>query len=163
MGDDYWVSAVKCYSSMSYQVSQCQWNETRMTNCTAMSGGDITELLDIVGLSQLGGYLNTLPVALYLHWDPRLYSTNIISETTLTYAFSSSTFHFQGDSEYRAPRVCDYINMYGLVASSMVELLSNGYFGTLSIPTRGENSNAVYVVRIPRYYAWWPGAYWPSR
>ena len=63
---------------MSYQVSQCQWNETRMTNCTAMSGGDITELLDIVGLSQLGGYLNTLPVALYLQ------NTGILDYTVLT-------------------------------------------------------------------------------
>jgi hypothetical protein len=112
-----------------------------------MSGGNLTEI-DTDGLSQLGEYLNTLPIALYLQNTGILVYPNIVV-TTLTYAFSTPNFPLGGDHEFRAPRILDYINMDGLAASSLVELVSNGYFGTITVPTRVEHSSAVYVVRIP--------------
>lgn len=137
VGPDIWVTTVKCNARMQYQVSRCQWDGTRMTKCTDTPGANTTEL-DVEGLDQLGDYLNALPVAIAMQ------NNFMIGEDTVTLSLTHSF-----SSKNRAPTVTDFTNMYGLVASSMVLDMSNGYYGTATVPTENTSSHLVYTVRVP--------------
>ena len=69
--------------------------------------------------------------------------------TTLTYTFSP----LGSGHRYRAPVVIDFTNMYGLVASSIVLDITNGYYGTATIPAEEILSSFVYFVRLPALLA----------
>ena len=69
--------------------------------------------------------------------------------STLTYTFSP----LGSGHRYRAPSVIDFTNMYGLVASSIVLDITNGYYGTATIPAEEILSSFVYFVRLPALLA----------
>ena len=144
VGPDVWISAVKCKASLVYEASRCQWSDAteRMTKCSPLPNETPIEL-DTIGLKELNDVFNAMPLALYLR-DDTLFQQSVLL-TTLTY--SNVTGH------YRGPRISDYVNMYGLIARSMVEDVTNGFYGTATIPTEYEQSigenGSVYLVRIP--------------
>jgi hypothetical protein len=140
VGPEMWVSTVKCKAQMDYQVSRCLWNGQAMVECTELPGANTT-VLDTLGLSQLGDYLNSIPLGLFIQ-DDYVLGASVI-ETSLVYTFANNTH------QYRGPRLSDYVNMYGLVASSMVQDISSGYYGTATIPKEDVIPEIVYLVRTP--------------
>lgn len=142
VGPEIWVSRVKCRAQMNYTVSECQWNGERMTNCIDLPGGNTT-VLDTKGLSNLTEVLNSMPAIMYLQDNYILGAQTI--EIALAYNYNTSV----DNPLYRGPRIEDYTNMYGGMAYSMVQEMSDGYYGTANVSTKGEVSNFVYLVRIP--------------
>jgi hypothetical protein len=142
----WWVSAVKCKAKMWYQVSNCQWNGESMIKCLDLEGTNITQV-DTVGLSRLSDILNSLPITLYNQGD-QLLGLPVIAATV---AYSPSPLP-EVQSATRGPRIKDYVNMYGGIAYSMVQDMSNGYYGTIVIPSEDTISDFVYSVRLPMLF-----------
>lgn len=76
VGPDIWVSCVKCKAKMTYQISRCRWNGTRMTGCQALPHAD-TQTLETGWLDRLSDYLNIMPVAMAIQ-GIYLYNGDII-------------------------------------------------------------------------------------
>jgi len=135
-----WVSTVKCKATMAYEASRCQWNGVRMVNCTEIPGANTTQL-DTDALGQLSDYLNSMPVALAMQQDYILGLDALATSLTYT-AEPVGSGH-----RYRVPTVMDFTNMYGLVASSIVLDVTNGFYGTANVTTDETFSYLIYSIR----------------
>ena len=140
--DGIWVSAVKCNATMGYKVSRCEWNGISMVNCTDTPGANTTQL-DTDALVQLSNYLNSIPLALAMQQDHILGLDTLA--TSLTYTFET----IGSGKRFRAPTIANFTSMYGLVAPSIVLDISNGYYGTATVPTEETFSYPVYSIRLP--------------
>jgi hypothetical protein len=122
-----WISRVKCAPTMTWHLSSCTASSGTMTNCTETPAANITAL-DIVALDALSEYLTAVPWLFYLKDD--------------------YTFRMTLEPFYVMPTTAHYARIIGICAESIAAVATAGYFGTATVPTAGEPSRAVYVVRV---------------
>jgi hypothetical protein len=134
-----WISLVKCTPSIQWSVSSCLWNGTAMTSCYATPDKNTTAL-DMDGLDLLSGYMSAVVWAIQLG-DEFVFRNQMIDAILVDYPGRAGHQH-------KAPALSDYDNLYGAVAESIATITTIGYYGTATVPTIGQPSKPVYIVRI---------------
>jgi hypothetical protein len=124
--DGAWITRVKCHPSLTWEVSSCVWNGTIMQDCISTPGQNTTKL-DTAGLDMLPEYMVAIGWAMYQ-------------------AQLQTWIHPYQVSAYTT----DDINIaYGTGALAITLITTAGYFGTATVPTIGQSSAPVYIVRMP--------------
>jgi hypothetical protein len=134
-----WISRVACNPTFNWKVSNCLWKNSSITDCYEAPGSNTTTL-DVEGLDELQSFFSAIPLIIY-NSGSYTYGLQTL-QTALMFDPQGTTDH-----QYRAPLLSDFNNMYGLVAQSLAEVTTAGYYGTSEVPTTGSPSKPVYLVR----------------
>lgn len=110
-----------------------------MANCTSALGANTTSL-DNIGLDRLQLYMSAIPLT--VQNSALAIMGNVGIGVALLIDPAAHITHTN-----LAPTLQSYDNMYGLVAQTLAELATAGYYGAAEVPISGSISRPAYLVR----------------
>jgi hypothetical protein len=131
-----WISRVACTPTLEWEVSSFIWRNSSMTEYQPAPSSNTT-VLDTEGLGLLSDYMSAvlLQAMPFAALDMQILSTALMFDSK-----SSGVF------KYQAPLLSDFDGMYGLVAESIVSVITSGYYGVAEVPTVGSEPKPAYFV-----------------
>ena len=123
-----WISRLRCTPTMTWQVSSCVWDGLRMGDCLPLPQGNTTDL-DTTGLDALHLYFTAVLTKLFIE--------------------NGSTTQFMSFLLLTTSQIAGFDTVFEIMAHEMARIVMSGIFGTATVPTTGEPSKQVYMVREP--------------